>query len=162
VAIAWFVGGIAILAISRWREEHKDLPGEEMMDMQWYSALLIGLIQCAAVWPGTSRSLVTIVGGVLIGLNLRSAVIFSFLLGAVTLSASTAYDALTHGQLMVDSYGMPAILTGFLTAFLSAMVAVKWMVNYLKRHGLALFGYYRVILAFVVAMLMASGVLPAD
>jgi undecaprenyl-diphosphatase len=64
--------------------------------------------------------------------------------------------------MMVDTYGMTAILTGFLTAFLSAVVAVKWMVNYLKRHGLALFGYYRVILAFVVAMLMASGVLPAD
>ena len=162
VTFAWFVGGVAILAVSRWRKDHSEQPGDEILDMKWYSALLIGFIQCLAVWPGTSRSLVTIVGGVLVGLNLKSAVIFSFLLGAVTLGASTAFDMLTHGKLLMETYGLPSMLTGFVMAFVSAVIAVKWMVNYLKRHGLALFGYYRIILAVIVAGLLAGGILPSE
>ena len=162
VTFAWFVGGVAILAVTRWRKDRADIPGSDMMDMRWYGALLIGLIQCLAVWPGTSRSLVTIVGGVLVGLDLRSAVIYSFLLGALTLGASTAYDVLNHGPLLLDTYGFSSMAVGFITAFISAVVAVKWMVNYLKQHGLALFGYYRIVLAVIVGILIATGFLPAD
>jgi undecaprenyl-diphosphatase len=159
VVAAWFVGGVAILAVSRY---HRGSPPEQSIDLyeiSWKCALVIGLVQCIAVWPGTSRSLVTIVAGILAGLSLRSAVVFSFLLGAVTLSASTIYDATAHGTVILESYGWHSILTGFIVAFISAVVAVRWMVEYLKRHGLTIFGYYRIVLAIVVAILMAMGIL---
>lgn len=161
VAIAWFVGGIAILAVSRWYQEHPSAAREDLLDLRWSGALLIGLMQCIAVWPGTSRSLVTIVGGLLVGLNLQSAVIFSFLLGAITLGASTGHDLMRHGPAMLAQFGAGAMVTGVVTALVSAALAVRWMVSYLKGHGLSLFGYYRVALALLVAALIAAGVVPS-
>jgi len=111
------------------------------------------------MWPGVSRSLVTIVGGMLVGLSLDAAVEFSFLLGLVTLTAATGYDALKHGQLMLQTFDPLALAVGVFFAFLAAVLSVKWMVGYLHRHGLVLFGYYRVGLALVVGALLMSGAL---
>jgi undecaprenyl-diphosphatase len=95
----------------------------------------------------------------LVGLSLPAAVEFSFLLGMVTLGAATGYDALKHGQIMLQMYDFFSMATGFVVAFISAVLSVKWMVSYLNRHGLSLFGYYRVGIAAVVATLMVMGVL---
>ena len=111
------------------------------------------------MWPGTSRSLATIAGGLLVGLSLPAAVEFSFLLGVVTLGAATAYDALKHGKLMLQTFDPLALAVGLVFAFLAAVVSVKWMVNYLNRHGLAIFGYYRVALALLVTPLILGGYL---
>ena len=159
VVWAWFVGGAAILAVSRYRRGAAAVEGRDLFTLTCRGAITIGLIQCLAVWPGTSRSLVTIVGGVLVGLKLRDAVIFSFLLGALTLGASTAHDSLYHGRLLLDTYGAASLITGFVVAWISAVAAVEWMVTYLKRHGLALFGYYRIALALVVGGLLVAGIL---
>lgn len=157
---AWFVGGVAILAVVLYRKSRgvvfrKPLKIE---DLTIRSAVIIGVIQCIAMWPGVSRSLVTIVGGLLIGLGLPAAVEFSFLLGVVTLTAATAYDGLKHGQEMLSAFGPAPLIIGFVAAWLSAVVAVKWMVQYLNRHGLAIFGFYRIVLAIVVAVLIVVGV----
>lgn len=159
IVAAWFVGGVAILVVARVRPARARGTGLELEALTWRMALCVGLCQCLAMWPGTSRSLATIVGGVLVGLQLKSAVEFSFLLGLVTLSAATAYRAVGHGEAMVASYGWSAIAIGFVTAFASAWVSVRWMVGYLERRGLALFGYWRVGLALVVAGLLLAGVL---
>jgi len=159
VVAAWFVGGVAILVVSRNRKKAPPDQGIDLYAISWKCALVIGVVQCIAVWPGTSRSLVTIVAGILVGLSLRSSVVFSFLLGALTLSASTMYDATAHGSVILDSYGWSSILTGFAMAFISAVIAVRWMVEYLKSHGLTIFGYYRIALAIVVAALLAMGLL---
>jgi undecaprenyl-diphosphatase len=106
------------------------------------------------MWPGVSRSLITIVGGVLVGMSLPAAVEYSFLLGVLTLGAATAYDALWHGQAMLQTFDPLALTVGLIFAFCSAVLAIKWMVAYLNRHGLAIFGYYRVVLAVVVAALL--------
>lgn len=158
---AWFVGGIAILAVAWHRRAEGESPrsGYELVDLAWRGALVIGFAQCLAMWPGVSRSLVTIVGGVLIGLSLPAAVEFSFLLGVVTLGAATVYDGAKHGPEMVARYDTLDMLIGFAFAWLSAVVAVKWMVSYLKRHGLSIFGYYRVALAIIVAILILEGTL---
>jgi len=125
-----------------------------MTDLTLATALVIGLFQCLALWPGTSRSLVTILGGLAVGLSLTAAVEFSFLLGVGTLLAATAHDALKHGHEMLAAYSVSAIGLGCITAGLTAAAAVAWMVHYLRRHGLAIFGYYRIGLGVIVGALL--------
>jgi undecaprenyl-diphosphatase len=161
VVAAWFVGGAAILAVAWWREKRPEQsrPAKPLEELTWKMALIIGFAQCIAMWPGVSRSLITIVGGLLVGLSMPAAVEFSFLLGMVTLGAATGYDALKHGQIMFQMYDSFSMTTGFVVAFISAVLSMKWMVTYLNRHGLALFGYYRVGIAGVVGTLILMGVL---
>lgn len=153
VVAAWFVGGLAILLVSlaRRRRGTSTTTGLDLEQLTIRMALIVGLAQCIAMWPGVSRSLITIVGGVLVGLSLPAAVELSFLLGVITLTAATAYDALKHGPEMLATYGATPLLIGFGAAWLSAVLAVKWMVGYLKTHGMEIFGWYRVALAVVVA-----------
>ncbi len=159
IVFAWFVGGVAILAVSYWGRGKPERGGFSLEQLTWKHALIIGFFQCIAMWPGTSRSLVTIFGGLVVGMNLSAAVIFSFLLGVITLTAATCYDALQHGGHMVEVFGFPSILVGFTVATFTALISVKWFLSYLKRHGLALFGYYRIALSIVVAVLMWLGIL---
>ncbi|MCE9590508.1 MAG: undecaprenyl-diphosphate phosphatase [Planctomycetes bacterium] len=159
VALAWFIGGAAILVVSWYRNKDAVRPRLELSDMTWRMALIIGVLQVVAVWPGTSRSLMTIVAGVLVGLNLAAAVEFSFLLGVATLGGATILKAVKNRHDLLDHYSLGVMLLGFFCAFISAVLAVKWMVGYLKKHGLEVFGYYRVALAIVVVVLMSLGYL---
>ncbi len=164
VVTAWVLGGVAILATDRWRRVKVKVDGQwregfDLTDLTWRLALIIGFAQCVAMWPGVSRSLVTIVAGVLVGLRLAAAVEFSFLLGVVTLGAATAYDGVKHGSVMLKHYGIVEMTLGFLCAFVSAVIAIKWMINYLKCHGMAVFGYYRIAVGVLVAVMLLWGVL---
>ncbi len=161
VVVALFVGGVGILVLERWRDAHhaRAWRGLPLDQLRWNMALMIGLVQCLAMWPGVSRSLATIVGGLLLGLSMSAAVEFSFLLGVVTLGAATAYDAYKHGEVMLQNFDGLAIAVGLVVAFISAVLSVKWLVAYLNRHGLAVFGYYRIALAVVVAALIMANVL---
>lgn len=163
IIIAWAVGGVAILAVSWWkkRKSGDEHVGKDIDAMGWQMALIIGLIQCIAMMPGTSRSLVTIVGGVLVGLSIGAAVEFSFLLGVVTLLAATVYKARDAGPLMLEQYGWAPMIIGSVAAWLSAVLAVKWMVAYLKQHGMEVFGYYRIAIAIAAAILILTGQLSA-
>jgi undecaprenyl-diphosphatase len=153
VVAAWFVGGLAILAVSFARRRRGATPstGLDLDQLTIRMALIVGFVQCIAMWPGVSRSLITIVSGVLVGLSLPAAVELSFLLGVITLTAATLYDALKHGPEMLATYGAAPLLIGFVSAWISAVLAVKWMVGYLKSHGMEIFGWYRVALAIAVA-----------
>lgn len=156
IVVAWFVGGVAILGVALWkkgRSGHEQV-GKELDQLSTSMAFSIGLIQCLAMMPGTSRSLVTIVGGILVGLHLAAAVEFSFLLGVVTLLAATVYKAREAGPLMIEEYSWTPMVIGSIAAWVSAIVAIKWMVNYLKKHGMAVFGYYRIAIAILVAGLI--------
>lgn len=151
VTFAWFVGGILILFVT-WRRGNtpQTTEGIRLGDLTWKGALFIGSVQCIAMWPGTSRSLVTIVGGIIAGLGVSAAVEFSFLLGVVTLLAATAYESLKTGAVMIESYSLSTLLMGTFAAYISAVFSVKWMVGYLKQHDMAIFGYYRVAIALIV------------
>lgn len=155
VVFAWVVGGAAIL-ILRGRTGGRAIEG---LDMR--TAFLIGCAQCLALWPGTSRSLATILGGVLLGVSLPAAVEFSFLLGLLTLGAATAYSGLKHGDEMLAEFGAVPILVGFFTSAVSAAVSVKWLVGWLQSRGLEIFAVWRIGLAAIVAGLLSAGVLPA-
>ncbi|MEK6704208.1 MAG: undecaprenyl-diphosphate phosphatase [Bdellovibrionota bacterium] len=155
VVLAWLIGGLAILIFTRrYEPAHTAKPAQQLEQMTILQALIIGCIQCIAMWPGTSRSLVTILGGMLAGLSAIAAIEFSFLLGLITLSAATVFESLKHGTEIINTFGLINPLIGFVTAFLAAMAAVKWMVAYLNRNSLAVFGYYRVALGVAVASFM--------
>jgi undecaprenyl-diphosphatase len=159
VVAAWAVGGLALLALSSrgWLEREHDAPGLEGITIR--QALIIGAAQCLAMWPGTSRSLVTIVAAILVGLNLTAAVEFSFLLGLLTLGAATAYDAAKHGPDIAATFGPVEPVIGFVAALVAAIVAVKWMVSYLQRHSLAIFGWYRLGAAALTAALLLTSII---
>jgi undecaprenyl-diphosphatase len=151
ITIAWFVGGLAILLMDINRNPAKT-KGTELEDLTLKQSLVIGITQCIAMWPGVSRSLATIVAARLQGLSVQASVEFSFLLGLVTLGSATAYEIVKSGPSMIAAYGLINPLVGMLVAFLSAVAAVKWMVSYLNKRGLGIFGYYRMGLALVVAV----------
>ncbi len=155
VAGAWIVGGIVILVLSRmgWFDQ----AGAELGSLTWKSSIVIGLIQAIAVWPGVSRSMITIIGAVLVGLSLRAAVEFSFLLGLVTLTAATAWAGLQGGAELIDTFGVTTPLIGLVVAFVSAMAAVKWMVAWLNERGFELFGWYRIAIGILAFGLLAAG-----
>jgi len=146
---AWAVGGVVLLIWSR-HERSGALPLESIGARH---GLLIGCAQVLALWPGTSRSLVTILGALALGFALRAAVEFSFLLGFVTLGTATVYEALQSGSLVVDEFGWQAPALGFVAATVSAAAAVVWMLRYLERRGLSIFGWYRLGIAALVAAL---------
>lgn len=156
VAFALFAGGVVLLAwplLRRGRTEG----GARLEALSWRAALGIGVAQCLALWPGTSRSLATLAAGLAFGLSSAAAVEFSLLLGFVTLSAATADQALEHGAVMLAELGAANLIVGFGAAFVSAWVAVRGLVRMLERGGLAPFGVYRVALALVVALALARG-----
>ncbi len=164
IVIAWFVGGLAILGTAYYRRKRRQEAGKgkDLIQLTWRMALVIGFIQCLAMCPGTSRSLVTIVGGVLVGLSLSAAVEFSFLLGVLTLCAATVYKARDAGPLMVEEYGWTPMIIGSIAAWISAVIAVKWMVSYLQRHSMVIFGYYRILLAIGAAVAIVMGILKTE
>jgi undecaprenyl-diphosphatase len=173
IALAWFVGGVGILVVDRWMKKGGGAKGVELAEITLKMALFVGFAQCLAMWPGTSRSLMTILGGILIGMRLSAAVEFSFLLGLVTLGAATAkkavwpvhdlaekYDHKFGGALLMwDTYGLVPLLVGVVAATVSAALAVKWMVGYLNRRGLGVFGWYRIAAALAAAVMIATNFL---
>lgn len=155
IAIALAAGAVLMLGVEKWRGgSQQPESGPDLPELTARQCLIIGLLQCVAMWPGTSRSMMTIVGGYLVGLSPRRAAEFSFLLGLITLSAAALYRILTDGPQMMVALAPGPVLFGCLMAFVSAMLAVKWLVTYLTRHGLSLFAWYRLGLALLVVLLL--------
>ncbi len=153
---AWIAGALAIWVVVP--RVHRG-GGIELDEIGVRAAVLVGAVQVLALWPGTSRSLVTIVGALAVGLSLRAAVEFSFLLGLVTLGAATVYDGAKNGGELVDTFGLATPLLGLFVAFASAVIAVRWMVGYLERRDLRVFALYRVAIAIATLVLLAAGAL---
>ncbi len=157
VAAAWVVGGVGILLLTRAGRLHHDGIGLDEIGVR--TAALVGVAQALSLWPGVSRSLVTIVAAVLLGVSLPAAVEFSFLLGLATLGAATGYEALKSGSDLVATFGWVTPGIGLVVAFLSALAAVRWMIAWLAERGLAIFGWYRIGAGVLVAIALALGAL---
>lgn len=153
ITIAWALGGVALLV---WKPQHGRL---DIHQLTVKSSLIIGLTQCVAMWPGVSRSLATLIAGLAVGLTLSAAVEYSFLLGVITLSAATSLDLLRYGDEIVAQFGILRPMLGGIVAFVTAIIAVKWMVGYVSNQSLAIFGWYRLVIAGVATVLLVTGVL---
>lgn len=155
VVAAWIVGGIVLLWIAP--RIRPDRPGRHITDIGWRPALIIGCAQVLAMWPGTSRSLVTILAALAVGTTLAAAVEFSFLLGLMTLGAATLYEAAKDGSTVVDAYGWVNPLVGLVVAFVAAVAAIRWMVTWLQTRSLAIFGWERLVVAAATIALVVAG-----
>jgi undecaprenyl-diphosphatase len=154
IAVALFIGAIFMHWAER-RKKTKDAGimvehGRTLDDLTLPQSLFIGFMQCVAMCPGTSRSMMTIVGGYLVGLQRKKAAEFSFLLGLVTLSAAAGYKILTKWEVMEEYLSIGPIFFGCLVAGISAALSVFWLVGYLSRRGLGIFVWYRIVLSLVL------------
>ena len=156
VAIAWAVGAaVILLMVGRYRRAVTTGTGMDALTPR--NAAIIGFAQTLAMWPGVSRSLVTILAAVLIGMKLRDAVEYSFLLGLLTLGAASVYSIAKDGSLVGDTYGWSSPILGMVVAFASALIAVKWMVAYLNNRDLTIFAWYRFAAAAACIALVVAG-----
>lgn len=128
--------------------------GKAITDISVRAAVVIGVAQALALWPGVSRSLVTIVAALAIGCTLAAALEFSFLLGLATLTAATVLDLAQDGDTLLDDYGWRTPLLGALVAFATALFAVRWLVGYLRTRPFSDFGWYRLAAAAVTVVLI--------
>jgi undecaprenyl-diphosphatase len=163
VLAALLVGGAWMIWLDR---RHAPESGAGLEDLDWRHALGIGLLQCAAMWPGTSRSMMTIAGGMILGLRAADAAEFSFLLGLPTLGGACAFKlaknlleaAHTGTPNLFEQLGPAPVALGLAVAALSAALAVRWLVAFLRRQGLAPFGWYRIALAVILGAALLGGV----
>ena len=145
VAVAFIVGGIAILIIERFARRTEFIG---VAELPLTTVIGIGFIQCLAMIPGVSRSGATIMGGLSLGVERRTAAEFSFflaiptMLGATTLELVKHHDALLAGA---SGVGFGTVAVGFVVSFLVAIVVVKAFVHYISRHGFAPFAWYRIV-----------------
>ncbi len=144
VATSLILGGIVLIFIDRW-VHHGEQSEEELDNISYKQAFFIGCFQCISMVPGVSRAAATIIGGMVNGLSKKSAAEFSFLLAIPTMMAASAKDLYEfEGTISNDQWGTIAI--GFVVAFLTAIVAVKWFVKLLEKHGFMGFGWYRIVI----------------
>jgi len=156
VVCALAVGGVLMIVIEYVCWTRKKGPRLGQVDrVRYRQAVVIGLAQCLAMWPGTSRSMVTIIAALVVGLDIVAAAEFSFLLALPTLGAATVYSGMIHHAELLQSAGPAGLLVGLAVSAVVAAVAVKWFVRWLTRHGLIPFGVYRIILAGVLIAYLA-------
>ena len=142
ICIMLMLGGAILLWVDRWAltPKHTDI-----MDYPLSLCLKIGFFQCLAMIPGTSRSGATIVGALLLGADKRSAAEFSFFLAMPTMAGAFALDLFKNRDIL-SSADLPVIAAGFIMAFISAVIVVRFLLDYVSRKGYALFGWWRLII----------------
>lgn len=153
VIVALVSGAVLMFAAERWRKQQPGTATSRLdpSDLTIKQSLGIGLMQCLALWPGTSRSMVTMVGGYFAGLSPARSAEFSFLVGLPILCGAALLKSYKAGPAMISVFGVPSVLLGSLVAALSAALAVKFLVSYLSRNGLGVFAVYRIALATLLA-----------
>ena len=153
IAVMLIIGGVILLIVERIAPEPRF---EDAMQFSLPMALKIGFIQCLAMIPGTSRSGATIVGALLLGASKRAAAEFSFFLSMPTMAGAFAYD-LYKNRDVLDATALNEIAVGFVFAFLSAVLVVRWLLNYVSRRGYALFGWWRIIVGALALTALLAG-----
>jgi undecaprenyl-diphosphatase len=154
VATTFILGGFIIL----WAEgrKHPAVRIREVEEMRWTDALKLGLVQCLALVPGTSRSGATIIGGMLLGLSRKAATDFSFYLAIPTLIGAGVYS-LYKERASLGADDIPMFLVGLLFSFVSAWLCVRWLLRYISTHDFKPFAWYRIAFGIVVLLTSWTG-----
>ncbi len=150
VAIALIAGGVVLIAVDRGDRNPSVLDVDSLSLKQCFG---IGVCQCAALWPGVSRSGATIIGGMLLGLERKVAAEFSFLLAVPVMFAAVIYD-LYKSRAAFESDDLLVFAIGFIVSFVTAIIAIRFFLKLLGSHTMQPFGYYRVVLGAVVLGLL--------
>jgi len=165
VALAFVVGGLIILWVERRHRQafgERDLEGarrarvETVDEMSALDALKVGLIQCLALIPGTSRSGATIIGGMWFGFSRKAATEFSFYLGIPTLMGAGAYSVLKQRELLSWA-DAPVFAIGLVFAFFSALLCIRWLIRYVSTHDFTVFAWYRIVFGGLVLLTAWTG-----
>lgn len=160
VVYALAVGGLLMIVVEYFfwhRRREGDRRVTQVDQVQYWQALVIGCAQVLAMWPGTSRSMMTIIAALVVGLDMVAAAEFSFLLALPTLGAATLYSGYKHWGPLMDSAGVSGLLIGLVVSGIVAAIAVKGLVKWLTRHGLMPFGVYRILLAGALFYFLTRG-----
>lgn len=150
IAIALIVFGIAFIVIENWNKKRKGKLKETDNEITYKDAIIIGIFQLlAAIFPGTSRSGATIIGGLLIGLSRPNAAEFTFYLAIPTMLGASLLKLVKFG-LGFTGIEIAVLLVGMLVSFLVSIAVIKFLMSYIKKHDFKVFGYYRIILGIIV------------
>ncbi|HNU14039.1 MAG TPA: undecaprenyl-diphosphate phosphatase, partial [Chitinophagaceae bacterium] len=155
VAVTMILGGIILLFIDNVFKHH---PVETEEQISFPKAFMIGLWQCVAMIPGVSRSAASIIGGMQQHLTRKLAAEFSFFLAVPTMAAATGYKLL-KGYETISTENIKLFAIGNIVAFIVAMLAIRFFIGFLQKHGFKLFGYYRIIGGIVLLIMLATGYL---
>lgn len=153
IAIMLILGGLVLLVIDRVAPEPQH---EDAMQLPFRKALTIGFIQCLAMVPGVSRSGATIVGARMMGVGKRASAEFSFFLSMPTMAGAFTYD-LWKSRHILDFSALTDIAVGFALAFVSAVLVVRWTLDFVSRNGFAIFGWWRIIVGSLALALLSLG-----
>ena len=154
VALALIVGGVIMIAVERIRKARKVEGAKGLDQVTPMRAFWIGIGQCFSLWPGSSRSMTTIVAGQLAGLDTSTSAEFSFLLALPTLGAATLYELYKSRHELLTSVGAGELVVGLVVSFVVAWAVIAGFLRYLRSHGLEVFGYYRIVIGAVVLFLV--------
>jgi undecaprenyl-diphosphatase len=158
VALAFVAGALIILWVERRQRLSPSAVRIESVDaIRWSDALKIGFAQAFALIPGTSRSGATIIGGMLFGLSRPAATEFSFFLAIPTLFAACFYD-LVRNRALLSAQDLQGFAIGFIAAFFSAFLCVRWLIRYVSRHDFVPFAWYRIAFGLLILITAWSGI----
>jgi undecaprenyl-diphosphatase len=154
VATTFIIGGFILLWAER--RQQATVRIENVDDMRWTDALKVGLVQCLAMIPGTSRSGATIIGGMFLGLSRKAATDFSFYLAIPTLIGAGAYS-LYKERAMLSVADLPMFAVGLVSSFVFAWLCVRWLLRYISTHSFTPFAWYRIAFGIIVLVTAFTG-----
>jgi len=142
------IGGILLIIFELWHKKRPEVSEQKLEDLSYTKYFLVGIIQSISMIPGVSRSAATIIGGLALGFSRKNIVEFSFLLAVPTVLAATGYDLLKNaGAFSSSQFNFLAI--GFIASFITALLAIKFLMGYIQKHSFIAFGIYRIAIALL-------------
>lgn len=154
VAVSLLLGGIILLFVDRWFKAEGDQGTEN--EISYKNAFFVGLFQIISIIPGVSRSAATIIGGMSRKLSRKNAAEFSFFLAVPTMFAASSLKLFENYE-VIKAQDIKVLVIGNIVAFIVAMMAIRFFINYLTKHGFRAFGWYRIIVGLVIIILLLSG-----
>lgn len=148
---ALFLGGIALIVFETW---HMKSAGSNRTDMTIRECIIVGLCQTVAFVPGVSRAAATIVGGLVLGVSRTTITEYSFLLAVPTMAAATGLDLIKNREVILGQDNLTPLVVGLIVSYVVAMISIKFLLAYIRRHNFTAFGVYRIVIAIMFFLIL--------